>query len=222
MNTARAYHTLTFLTNGMVLAAGGSQGSSLAANAELYNPSPGTWSITGSLNTAREVQTAILLPSGLVLAAGGDGVWPASGFNNNAALTSAELYNPATGTWQNAASLLTSCYGQSATLLPSGAVLVAGGRSTNALFTAASEIYTPFPGISFAGFFSGISPSLLIQGVIGYNYAIQDTTNLADSNAWVTVTNLTLTQQNKIFVDTNTDASLPTNPLRFYRVASGQ
>ena len=48
----------------------------------------GSWSSTGSLGTARDNHTATLLPSGKVLVAGGD---------NFVALSSAELYDPATG-----------------------------------------------------------------------------------------------------------------------------
>ncbi len=70
--------------------------------------------------------------------------------------------------------------------------------------------------------FGGLYPSVIIQGVVGYNYLIQNTTNLSDTNSWVTVTNLTLTQPIQLWVDTNTDASLPANPLRFYRVLPGQ
>jgi hypothetical protein len=405
-----------------------------------------------------------LLPGGLVLAAGGDGQWAGPADNSPGALTSAEVYNPATGTWTNTVSLLTSCYGQSATLLPDGDVLVEGGRSTNAVVTTSAELYevpqpcTPYPatatatvedgfvvtatvtdggcgytnapevliqggggtgatatavvsngtvvgltitdagidytstptvyiyyptsiitqpqsllvnaysnasfsvtavgteplsyqwfldgtnlpgatssvltiasvvqtnlgtytvlvtnvfasltssnamlsmypflavpfagldtywgytntlsvtawgtGLSYQWFdngvaianatnstlsfigiqptngglytvvvtspfgsvtnppeqvvvnpsgvaFGGLYPSVIIQGVVGYNYAIQANTNLADTNSWVTVTNLTLTQPSQLWVDTNTDASLPANPLRFYRVLPG-
>jgi hypothetical protein len=70
--------------------------------------------------------------------------------------------------------------------------------------------------------FGGLYPSVLIQGVVGYNYIIQSTTNLANTNAWVTVTNLTLIQPIQLYIDSNTDASLPANPNRFYQVLPGQ
>ena len=54
--------------------------------------SAATWTATGSMTTARNGHTATLLPSGNVLVAGGFN--PASG-----TLASAELYDPATGTW---------------------------------------------------------------------------------------------------------------------------
>src|SRR5438874_1228212 len=51
----------------------------------------GTWTPTGSLNTARYLHAASLLPNGMVLVAGGSG--------DAGVLASAELYDPASGTW---------------------------------------------------------------------------------------------------------------------------
>ena len=81
----------------------------------LVDPS---WVPTGSLVTARSRHTATLLPNGKVLVAGG---------NNGSALSSAELYDPATGTWTATGSLGTARERPTATLLPNGKVLVAGG-----------------------------------------------------------------------------------------------
>jgi hypothetical protein len=110
-----------------------------------------------------------LLPGGLVLVAGGYG---------NGYLASAELYYPATGTWSNTVSLLTSCYGQSATLLPDGNVLVAGGRSTNALVTTSAELYevpqpcTPYPATATATVTNGfVVAATVTDGGCGYTNA---------------------------------------------------
>src|SRR5438046_10002891 len=65
--TARFSHTATLLPNEKVLVAGGSDGNSLLASAELYDPTSGTWSATGSLVFARNRHTATLLPNGKVL-----------------------------------------------------------------------------------------------------------------------------------------------------------
>jgi hypothetical protein len=73
-----------------------------------------------------------------------------------------------------------------------------------------------------AGVAIGLSPTLTISGVVGYNYVIQSTTDLGNTNSWVTVTNLTLTQPVQIWVDTNVDASQPGNPYRYYQVLAGQ
>jgi hypothetical protein len=68
-----------------VLVAGGG-----IASAELYNPTSGTWTLTGSMSTDRQHQTATLLPNGEVLVAGGDNETRAG----LTVLTSAELYTP--------------------------------------------------------------------------------------------------------------------------------
>src|SRR5205809_6157834 len=91
------------------------------ARAELYAPTSGTWTATGSLNTARASHTASLLPNGNVLVAGG------YDSNGNFYLANAELYDPASGTWTATGSLNTGRFLHTATLLPNGMVLVAGG-----------------------------------------------------------------------------------------------
>ena len=63
---------------------------------------PFTFDNTGSLGTARRAHTATLLSNGKVLVAGGDNI--SSGGN----LASAELYDPATGTWTATGSLATA------------------------------------------------------------------------------------------------------------------
>jgi galactose oxidase-like protein len=124
LNVVRSGHTATPLPNGKVLVAGGSNNTSNAlASAELYDPSTGKWSFTGSLHVARENHTATLLSNGKVLVAGGD--------DNNQpflkAIAPAELYDPATGTWSLTGSLQVARFDHTATLLPNGKVLVAGG-----------------------------------------------------------------------------------------------
>lgn len=121
LNTARFLHTATLLPSGMVLVAGGLDGTFNATpTAELYDAASGTWTVAGSLNTARYEHTATLLANGKVLVAGG------SDSSGNAS-TSAELYDPTSGTWTATGSLNTERTEHTATLLPSGNVLVAGG-----------------------------------------------------------------------------------------------
>ena len=72
------------------------------SSAELYDPATGTWTATGALSNTREYHTATLLPNGKVLVAGGY-----SYNNGNIILSSAELYDPATGTWTATGSLST-------------------------------------------------------------------------------------------------------------------
>lgn len=98
--------------------------------------SPAIWAATGSLNTARYYHTATLLPTGKVLVAGGhDSHNDGTGF-----LASAELYDPTTGAWTATGSLSAGRYQHTATLLPSGKVLVAGGYGDTGLL-ASAELY---------------------------------------------------------------------------------
>lgn len=64
MEQARNYFTATLLNNGEVLVLGGSYRGTFVqyglTSAELYNPSTGTFSFTGSLNTGRYSHTATL------------------------------------------------------------------------------------------------------------------------------------------------------------------
>src|SRR5881275_1164234 len=78
-----------------------------------------TFANAGPMATGRQHSTATLLPDGKVLVAGG--------YNNGVYLTSAEVYDPATGGWKATGSLGTARSAHIATLLANGKVLVAGG-----------------------------------------------------------------------------------------------
>src|SRR5262249_8884487 len=56
--------------------------------------------------------------------------------------SSAALYDSASNTWSAAGSMATARYGHTATLLPSGTVLIAGG-SANAPAIVSAELYNP-------------------------------------------------------------------------------
>jgi N-acetylneuraminic acid mutarotase len=83
--------------------------------------------------------TATLLPNGKVLVA--------AGRNSTArAIESAELYDPATGTWSGTGSLITARDTQTATLLQDGKVLVTGGILPQGGGTDSAELYDPTTG----------------------------------------------------------------------------
>ena len=105
------------------------------STAELYNPSTGQWTSTGSMTTTRGNHTATLLPNGKVLVAGGICI---GGFTYPD--KSAELYDPSTGTWKATGSMNVSRANLAATLLTNGDVLVFGGTG---LASSASEFYNP-------------------------------------------------------------------------------
>jgi N-acetylneuraminic acid mutarotase len=101
----------------------------------------GTFAYTGSLNTARYNHTATLLPNGEVLVVGGLGVNGVS-----ASLASAELYDPQKGKWTTTGSMSVGRTGLTATLLPNGLVLVAGGSDYYVNCYATAELYNPATG----------------------------------------------------------------------------
>lgn len=87
------------------------------ASGELYNPSTGTWSLTGSMSTGRYDFALTVLPNGEVLAAGGTNC-------GGGGLTSAELYNPSTGTWTATGNMTLGNETNWAVLLQNGEVFV--------------------------------------------------------------------------------------------------
>jgi galactose oxidase-like protein len=140
MTSPRYGHSATFLDTGnfgKVLIAGGFNGSTALASAELYDAATGTFTATGSMTNARENQTATSLNNGQVLIAGG--------VNGSTALASAELYDISTGTFTATGSMTSPRYGHSATLLNNGKVLIAGGVNGTA-FVASAELYDPATG----------------------------------------------------------------------------
>jgi len=139
LNTTRFWHSATLLQNGKVLIAGGHGGQDGPRHsAELYDPASGTWSVTGRLlNTGgagRIMHTATLLQNGKVLVVGG-----IDGDDFEVSFSSAELYNPDTGTWSVAGSLSTTRALHTATLLQNGKVLVVGGSTAS----DSAELYDP-------------------------------------------------------------------------------
>lgn len=137
MHYPRVEHTVTRLSNGKVLVAGGSTLGMYYApttSAELYDPATGTWSNIAPMVSARMGHTATLLSNGKVLVAGGfsNKIW---GIN----LRTAEIYDPITGTWTAVGLMATARGLHSATLLPNGTVLVAGGYSS----ITSAELYNP-------------------------------------------------------------------------------
>jgi hypothetical protein len=138
MTGPRARHTATLLLDGRVLVAGGSHGTQQSAyeprnDAELYDPSKASFEPVGELRQARLAHTATLLRDGRVLIVGGLGpdttALGAVDGSHTKALRSAELYDPRTQSFAEAPQPRNGRAFHTATLLPSGDVLLVGGAA---------------------------------------------------------------------------------------------
>lgn len=141
----RAGSTATLLPDGRVLVTGGVDRTENAlASAELYDPATATFTITGSMSEPRGAHTATALKSGKVLVVGGgSGHYP-----SQTVYRSAELYDPATGTFSATGQMTAARHKHAAVLLPSGKVLVVGGSDNRDWHGeyASTEIYDPASG----------------------------------------------------------------------------
>jgi len=135
MLTPRSQFAAVLLQNGKVLMAGGlDAGGNPLASAEVYDPSAGTFSaaVNNMPNKASNF-TATLLGSGTVLLAGG----------GNA---SAQIYNPATNSFNSTGGMGTQRSNHTATLLPSGLVLIAGGSNNSGTIQNSAQLFDPSTG----------------------------------------------------------------------------
>jgi len=129
--TGREGHTATLLADGRVLVVGGRPDIlASGAPAELYDPATNGWVATGPMVAPRGGEhRATLLPDGSVLVTGGYTSRPDA---NSAVVpqAAAERYDPAADRWVAAAPMSSPRNAHSATLLPDGTVLVAGGYTS--------------------------------------------------------------------------------------------
>jgi hypothetical protein len=138
-------HTGVLLPDGRVLIAGGKL---LADNAdvlpaELFDPAAGSFAVTGSVAVGRDRCSAWLLPGGKqVLVAGG-----AAREGGTAPARRCEVYDVAAGRFERGPELLRDRMAHTATLLPDGRVLLAGGWSdSEKATTRETELWDPARG----------------------------------------------------------------------------
>ncbi len=135
--TTGQFHTTTLLPSGKVLVVGGNEISS----GEVYDPATDRWTPTSPMTTPHHrAADATLLRFGKVLIAGGDQAGDVPGLQ---AGNSVELYDPAKARWTGSEAMAAARNFFTATLLPSGAVLFAGGRGASGDLISSAEIYVP-------------------------------------------------------------------------------
>ncbi len=102
---------------------------------DLYDPTTGTWMLTGNLPIAVEQTTLTLLSDGKAIVAGG--VNPHVNHGST-------IYDPATGTWGAVEQVAgTHGVGTTATRLLDGRILLVGGGDDNLTPTANVDLYQP-------------------------------------------------------------------------------
>ncbi|MBI1806839.1 MAG: hypothetical protein HYR76_07305 [Ignavibacteria bacterium] len=184
LTSNRLGHTATLLPDGNVLIAGGATGEErdhkVFASAELYNPTTGKFTNTGSMTMVRYKHGAILLPDSTVLIVGGSDESDWRGQYNNAELydtkrgafartrdmegkrfklpngitllndgtvlvsgggRKVEIYDPKTRSFSSVGQFEEPHFYETATLLPDGSVLIAGGYNTEPQSTDKAWIY---------------------------------------------------------------------------------
>lgn len=152
MATPRHSHRSALLADGRLLLTGGLPfaGSDVAALAacERYDPAMGRFTATAAMSVPRANHTATTLADGRVLVIGGRD--STCLFNcSQAVWRTAEVYDPAADTFTPVGSMAQRRFNHTATLLPDGRVLVAGGTTPDLPATDVSslvEVFDPATG----------------------------------------------------------------------------
>lgn len=194
----RGYHTASLLATGHVLVTGGFDGSAPndepTASAESFDPTTGTFTVTGRMQVGRVFHTATLLcdlsaitcSDPRVLIAGGESAGAQPG--TTSMLQTAELYDPGTGTFTSTGRLLVPRARHTATLLGNGKVLIAAGSTlvqlSPASLAAVAELFDPGTG-TFTATGSLNTPRDFHTATLLQNGKVLIAGGLDTNNAWV-------------------------------------
>ena len=142
MPTGR-YHPAGGVVNGILYVVGGRTSGGMFATVEAYDPATDSWTTKASMPTPRAA-LSVGVVNGLLYAVGGtSGCAPAC-----TALSTVEVYNPATDSWTTQAPLSTARVDLRAGLL-NGLLYAVGGYAGDTAF-ATNEAFTPGDGLTWA------------------------------------------------------------------------
>ncbi len=157
----RALHAAVRMADGRVMVAGGTNNTTdllaiiggVQNTTEIFNPATGTWSNGPNLSGRRVWPALTLLNTGRVMVSGGVEVTLFLGIPLAATSTTrTQLYNPATNSWSNGASMPNgrASHDVNQVTLADGRVLMTGGvlvpdlaNAANAAMIQAADVYNP-------------------------------------------------------------------------------
>ncbi len=141
LGTARGFATATVLSDGRVLVAGGCADpacAAMVAEVEVYDPAADAFSSAGVLDTPRAGHTATLMDDGKVLIAGG-----CADAECMRTLATTEIWDPATGLVAAGPAMPGPRHNHTASLLPTGEVVLAGGAAGPTTSLPSAVVYVP-------------------------------------------------------------------------------
>jgi hypothetical protein len=182
MSVPRIGHVAVSLADGRVLIIGGRQArrGEILRTAEIFDPATGQFHPTGDMSSPRHKHAAALLPDGRVLVLGGSDARDQRG-----RYRSTEIYDPKTGKFTDGQDMRWPRFKlrDAVAVLPSGAVLVAGGATQLELYDPGSQAFVPVQG-ELSGPREFATASLLPSGEVlvlgGYDEQIR-----TSASAWL-------------------------------------
>jgi hypothetical protein len=182
MSVPRVGHVAISLTDGKILIVGGRRArrGEILSTAEVFDPATGQFQPTGDMSSPRHKHAAALLPDGRVLVLGGS-----DARDDRGRYRSTEIYDPRTGTFSNGPDMRWPRFKMpdAVAVLPSGAVLAAGGATRLELLDPASQAFVPVQG-QLSGPREFATASLLPNGDVlvlgGYDEQIR-----TSASAWL-------------------------------------
>ncbi len=178
MQTPRGYLAAVRLADGRVLITGGHRISEgVLRSAEIYDPVTGKFHPTGDMSVTRTKHAAVLLHDGRVLIVGGSDERGGRG-----RLSSTEFYDPETGEFSPGPTMHSPRHKihDAVVVLPSGAVLVAGGSVQPEFWIPGEREFRPVQG-QLEGRHDFATATLLPSGEVlvlgGYDVPVRSLTS---------------------------------------------